>query len=64
MFLDCSDGYFGEGCSRQCHCEGLTCHTITGICPSRVCIPGYRKQTCSESKYYGDDDDFDTFDKE
>ena len=40
-------GRFGEACSSVCHCEdNVTCHHITGVCPSG-CAATWAGTNCS-----------------
>ncbi|XP_046560691.1 multiple epidermal growth factor-like domains protein 11, partial [Haliotis rubra] len=42
----CGPGTFGADCDNYCHCDGDVCNYVTGVCPSRVCLPGWQTQTC------------------
>ncbi|BFZ15391.1 hypothetical protein BsWGS_18430 [Bradybaena similaris] len=48
---NCPDGWFGESCKYQCHCNSsATCLALTGECPpSDMCVRGYFGPGC---QYY------------
>ena len=51
--LECANGTYGEGCSRQCSCDeegtaSSTCHHING--PTCVCYPEYTGLLCQTSE--------------
>ena len=50
-FLDCYDGYFGDGCLLRCYCLSGVCDKISGICPNKLCLPGWKGDSCSEGIY-------------
>jgi hypothetical protein len=49
--LDCDDGTFGDGCLLRCHCQSGFCDKISGICPDKLCLPGWIGDSCSEGIY-------------
>ena len=48
LYLDCNNGTFGDGCLFQCYCQSGFCDKISGICPDKLCQPGWIGNSCSE----------------
>ena len=45
---ECKKGYFGDGCSFECHCDGgASCDPTSGRCHNDKCASGWRGQNCS-----------------
>nr|XP_033777408.1 N-acetylglucosamine-1-phosphodiester alpha-N-acetylglucosaminidase [Geotrypetes seraphini] len=43
----CSPGFYGDSCSRECHCEnGGVCDHVSGLC---TCLPGYMGKLCEQA---------------
>jgi len=47
-FLDCNNGTFGDGCVLRCHCQSGLCDKMSGLCPDKLCQPGWIGDSCSE----------------
>ena len=45
LFLACSYGSFGAGCTQTCHCQSGTCDIYTGVCTSG-CEMGWSGVNC------------------
>jgi len=51
LLLECEYRHFGEDCSKTCHCyNNITCNGANGMCENGVCDPGWKGNSCSESK--------------
>lgn len=43
-FIECLDGFYGQGCLDVCHCDNGECNFITGFCS---CLIGYVGVACN-----------------
>ena len=51
FFPECDGGWFGNGCSKKCHCaNNAICDHITGACPERCALGWTGDPTCQEGR--------------
>ncbi|XP_071117598.1 multiple epidermal growth factor-like domains protein 10 isoform X1 [Haliotis cracherodii] len=49
----CGPGTFGAVCDNYCHCDGEVCNYMSGVCPSGVCLPGWKPDKCDTVCVFG-----------
>ncbi|XP_071169638.1 cell death abnormality protein 1-like [Mytilus edulis] len=47
--MGCDDWYFGNNCTRQCHCLETPCDTDDGICSPEGCKEGWHGKSCDQA---------------